>query len=199
MSRKYQIYRIDDTETGHYYIGMHRGNIFEDNYWGSGRGMIEHIGKSGKDGLNRSVLHEFADEESCATMEAELVTWDTVSDPLCLNRQPGGWYQGPHSKDSIQRMAKSKIGTVRSAETRKKISEAMKGRSVAEDVKRKIHAAVSGKGNPMYGKRHSKQTREKMSNLKQGEKNNRYGKKHTLQTRDRISETHLRRNNHRDR
>ena len=149
--KKYQVYRIDDTETGHYYIGMHMGNIFEDGYWGGGRGMVAHLRKHGKGNLKRVVLHELTDEINCADMEAELVTWDTVNDPLCLNRQPGGNYQGPLSNETRKRLSESHRGKVglrgeengmygksHSEESRKKMSEAHIGHSHSEETKRKI-------------------------------------------------------------
>ena len=149
--KKYQVYRIDDMETSHYYIGMHRGDIFDDDYWGSGSGIKEHMKLNGRDGLDRSVLQEFANEESCATMEAELVTWDTVNDPMCLNRQPGGWYNGSPSENTRKKMSESlmgnkrRVGVLVDQETREKISASLVGIRRSEGTKRRISESNRGR------------------------------------------------------
>ena len=58
-------------------------------------------------------------------------------------------------------------GTQRSQETRKKISEAEKGKYVSQETRQKISKISSklckGEGNPMYGKHHSQETRAILS------------------------------------
>jgi group I intron endonuclease len=48
-------------------------------------------------------------------------------------------------------------------ETKKKISESLKGYQKTEEHKRKLSEAFSGENHPMYGKKHSEETRRKMS------------------------------------
>ena len=176
--KKYQVYRIDDMETGHYYIGMHRGDIFSDDYWGSGSGIKEHMRARGRNGLHRSILHEFTNEDACATMEAELVTWDTVSDPLCLNRQPGGFYSGPMSEESRQRLSESRKGHNPSQEARESMRMAQLGRKQTEETKAKLRNirlgklnpmyGVSGENSPTYGRTHSEEAKKKIREFRFG-------------------------------
>lgn len=53
-------------------------------------------------------------------------------------------------------------GVPRSEETRRKISEALKGRRLSEDHRRKLVEAKSGERNPNYGKTRSEETRRKI-------------------------------------
>lgn len=50
-----------------------------------------------------------------------------------------------------------------SAETRRRISEARMGHRASAETRAKMSAALSGTGNPNYGKRHSMETRAKIS------------------------------------
>lgn len=59
-------------------------------------------------------------------------------------------------------------GKKHSEETRKKISEAHKGRKLSEEQKAKLSEIEKGEGNPMYGKRHSEETKAKMREKRKG-------------------------------
>jgi DNA invertase Pin-like site-specific DNA recombinase len=50
-----------------------------------------------------------------------------------------------------------------SKETRRKISEAARGRILSEETRRKISEAMRGEKHPMFGKHHSEETRHKLS------------------------------------
>ena len=49
---------------------------------------------------------------------------------------------------------KNMLGKHHTEETKRKISEAQKGRTLSEETKRKIGEAGTGERNPMYGKRY---------------------------------------------
>lgn len=55
-------------------------------------------------------------------------------------------------------------------ETKRKISEAKKGKPLSEDAKKHLSEIFRGEGNPNYGKRHSDETRNKISNSLKGRK-----------------------------
>jgi len=59
-------------------------------------------------------------------------------------------------------------GSVRSIETRRKISKSKKGKLLSEETKRKLSEALKGEKNPNYGKKHSKKTRKKISDAMEG-------------------------------
>ena len=63
------------------------------------------------------------------------------------------------------------LGNSSSQSTRKKISNALKGKPFSEAHKQKLkenHADFKGANHPLYGKHHSKETREKISQSKKG-------------------------------
>ena len=92
-------------------------------------------------------------------------------------------------------------GKHHSEETKKKLSEAAKGRQgpnkgkhLSEETKKKLSEAHKGKqageNNPMYGKHHSAESIQKMSEAKKGENHPMYGKKHSEETKNKIGEAH---------
>jgi len=101
---------------------------------------------------------------------------------------------------NIAKIAKrSAMGRKMSEETKKKISESKKGKSLSEAHKQLLSEMFSGEDNPFYGKKHTKESIRKMSEAKKGtvcsegvkrkksesmmgEKNHFYEKHHTLET-----------------
>jgi group I intron endonuclease len=82
-----------------------------------------------------------------------------------------GMYGKKHSQETIEKMKKSHkgkqycLGRRLSDETKNKIGNSNKGKVRSEETKLKIkesHHDVSGKNNPMYGKKHSQETIEKI-------------------------------------
>lgn len=77
-----------------------------------------------------------------------------------------------------------------SKETRKKISNALKGRIFKEEWKVKLSAATKGRTSPNKGKKMKPESvekqRQKMIGKMPGEKNPFYGKKHSLETREKF-------------
>ena len=55
------------------------------------------------------------------------------------------------------------FGKHHSEESRKKLSESLKGRTFSEEHRQKIAEAHKGKNNPFFGKHHSEESRKKMS------------------------------------
>ena len=52
--------------------------------------------------------------------------------------------------------------------TLQKMSEARKGKKLSEEIKKKISKSNEGKGNPFYGRKHSKKSKERMSKSHKG-------------------------------
>ena len=73
------------------------------------------------------------------------------------------------------------LGKHHSDESRKKISVSMKGklkgRTLTDDVKKKLSVLKLGEKNPFFGKHHSEETRKKMSESRRGKKRGPYKKK----------------------
>jgi len=60
-------------------------------------------------------------------------------------------------------MSKSKIGTKLSDETKEKLSKINYGKKLSTQTINKLKEKLSGKNNPMYGKKHNEESRRKMS------------------------------------
>jgi group I intron endonuclease len=61
------------------------------------------------------------------------------------------------------KMSKSKIGTKLSDETKEKLSKINYGKKLSTQTINKLKEKLSGKNNPMYGKKHNEESRRKMS------------------------------------
>lgn len=76
------------------------------------------------------------------------------------------WYGGKHSIESKKRISEASKGRRFSKESKQKMSEAHKGRKFSKETKRKMSEAHRGKNNFMYGKTHSDETKRKISESK---------------------------------
>ena len=69
-----------------------------------------------------------------------------------------------------------------SEETKKKMSEAKKGRTFTEEHRRKMSEAKKGENHPLFGHHHSEESRRKISAAKKG-------KHHSEETKKKMSDT----------
>jgi hypothetical protein len=76
------------------------------------------------------------------------------------------FYGKTHSEKTRKKMSERII----SEETKKKLSEVMKGRTHSKETKNKISEAGQGKNNHFYGKTHSEETKNKIAESKRGQK-----------------------------
>ena len=92
--------------------------------------------------------------------------FNTFLDKKKFNYREGG-EGGIVSEETRKKMSEAHKGKKLSKETRKKMSEAHKGKYVSEKTKKKLKKSLkgnnSGKDNPNFGKPRSKQVREKIS------------------------------------
>ena len=93
------------------------------------------------------------------------------------------------SYETRRKLSEAAKGRKASDETRRKLSEAHKGKHHSEDTRRKISESMKGENNPLFGKHHSDEARRKISEAKKGENNPMYGKHHSEDTRRKISDT----------
>lgn len=83
----------------YYYFGKHSTNLEpeQDPYLGSGRGLLK-FKKQDKTAFIKEILGYWNSPEEALEEEAKLVTKETLKDPFCLNRRPGG--NGPGREDT---------------------------------------------------------------------------------------------------
>ena len=121
------------------------------------------------------ILAQNLSKDEAIRKEIEIIALYRSNDAkFGYNITPGGevcagednpWFGKKHTAESKEKMSRTKKGVPKSEEWRRKISNSNKGKIVSDQTKekmRKSHADVSGKNNPMYGKRLSKEHIEKM-------------------------------------
>lgn len=97
---------------------------------------------------------------------------------------------------NIAPTAGSCLGCRRSPETRRKISEALRGHTVTQETRQKISEGHRGERNWNYGKARSAETKRKISEAMSGDRNPNYGKHPSEQTRAKLSEARRGDRNH---
>lgn len=125
------VYKTTQNDTGHYYIGVHKG-LVDDDYFGSGKIITSIIKKYGKDRLTKEIIKTFDTYKEALLFEKEIVNTELLKDPLCVNLKVGG--EGG-----------SVIGIKRSEESKEKIrlsklgkKNPMYGKSTSELQKNKL-------------------------------------------------------------
>ena len=162
------IYKITCT-AGRYkdkfYYGQHTTTNLNDGYKGSGRKIVDYYKKHPNDYI-KEIIAFYNSEDELNQAEYDIIL-PFIDDPNCLNLQYGG-YTGRLNKESIEKMSKSLKGRVSpmkgkkfsdehkaklsnahkklthklSEESKKKISESLKGHKISEETKRKISESL---------------------------------------------------------
>lgn len=107
-------YKTTNLLTQEYYLGKHSTDNLEDGYLGSGNRLRSCFKKYGKENFKLEILEFFNSIEELNEAEFKLITEDIIKEKLCLNLAPGGQGGNVHPW---------------SLESRKKISEKLKGRN----------------------------------------------------------------------
>ena len=115
-------YKTIRLETGEYYYGIHSTNDLNDGYQGSGNRIQYLLSKN--EFLITGIIEFFNSRSDALLFERQLVTKETINDPLCLNLVPGG-----AGTDIIYKTKE---------ETKKKLSEMRKGVPASENRKAKL-------------------------------------------------------------
>lgn len=171
------VYLIRNNINKKFYIGKHSTNDLDDGYLGSGRVIKQAIKKYGRENFSKQILCFCDTAEDALLVEEFLVTPYLISRDDCYNANIGG------KGGSIK-------GKKRSEETKKRISNSLKGNQYAkgkhypfsEEHKRKIREANKGRII-------SKEQRDIISKRNKG---NKYclGRKLSDETKRKISEAH---------
>jgi len=183
MEKKYNfVYITTNLANGKQYIGSHATNDLHDNYLGSGKIFKQALKKSGKDNFKRKILQECKTIIEARKLEEPMIIKYNTLTPLGYNvSAEGGWGYPGSTRSHITRkkISDGNTGQIRSAETKKKIS----------DIKKKL----VGEKHPFFGKKHKSESIIKMSEnrkgLTSGKKHHYYGLKRDDEVKQKISDT----------
>lgn len=201
----YKIYLITNCQNSKRYVGITKFSLEERFSQHIKRGFLltEAIQKYGHHNFSIDLVEEVESAERAYEMEQYYIREYNTKVPNGYNLTDGGdgifgWeateeyrkecservkqlhkekkvgmYGKKHSEETKKKMSESLkgkpkpwlVGRKVSDETRKKLSEINKGRVLTEETRKKIsenHHDISGENNPMYGKKHLPETIEKL-------------------------------------
>ena len=162
------VYMIVNKINNKIYIGKHTTNNLDDGYMGSGKAINAAINKYGTHNFEKVIIDCLPTEDEAYLKEEDIVTSEFVDREDTYNQKCGG--KGNKSCDMLGKK-NPMYGKTHSIETRKKFSEAKKGKYIGEANPNYGNGdKIKGKKNPMYGKTHSIETRKKLSEMNKGEK-----------------------------
>lgn len=179
------IYETTNLINGKKYIGKHKSNKFDKNYYGSGIGLKRALNKYGKENFKTIILEEINTNQYDLDLRETywIEYYDTVKSKNYYNNSYGGESEGWYginkakielgvTKETKLKMSKSQQGypsyfRLMSEKSRIKISKTLKdwykSNIISDETRYKI-------GFAMRGKHHSKETKEKISNSLKGRK-----------------------------
>ena len=148
------------------YFGSHswEGTGVDKNYYGSGTAIKRAVRKYGKDNFIVYPIKFYDTIEECRQAEEELLTkYDISNNIYCYNIKNGavGW-----TSEDMTGEKHPFYGKHHTSESRKKISQAHKGKPLSEEARKKISQANKGEKHPNYGKHLSEEHRKNMSQAK---------------------------------
>jgi group I intron endonuclease len=178
------IYKTTCSVTGKWYIGMHSTDKLDDGYLGSGSRLWKSIKKYGKDAHTIEILEFLSDRKTLSDREEEILTEELRADPMCMNIRTGGTGNFPgrptkeETRAKLSEASKNYVrteewyekavatrrangGYSKSEEEREKISKALTGKTLPDEVKKKI-------GDSNRGQKRSEETRRKISEATMG-------------------------------
>lgn len=145
------VYRTTCIKTGKWYIGLHSTDKIDDGYLGSGMRLIRSVKKHGESAHHREILFMAATRKEASNKEAELLSEDARRDPMCMNIGAGGLGatdRPPTKEETAAKLSKASKGYVRTKEWYDKIVATRKagvGYGKSEEEREKIRQALTGK------------------------------------------------------
>lgn len=191
------IYKTTNLVNGKQYIGKDGYN--NPNYLGSGTFLKMAIKKYGKQNFKKEILEVCESEEHMRVREEYWLNYyDAANNKMFYNIHNHSYGSGGGKKNPMYGMSGKRhplFGKSRTIETRKKISDSLKGRPLSEECRKNISKSLLGRivseetreklskansGKPLsdeqkqklrdanLGKTHSEETKKKMSDSQKG-------------------------------
>lgn len=165
----YLIYKITNLINNKFYIGIHKTDKVDDNYYGSGKLLKSAIKKYGISNFKKEILEILDSEEEMIKREEQLVTEDFCSRDYTYNIMPGGRF-GSEERNGLT--FKNRKHT---DETRNKIGLFSKGRKPSTETREKMKENNFARKNPNEHRKHvtelGKRTAEIRKNVSDSEIN----------------------------
>lgn len=163
------VYCWTDHKTNKLYIGSHRGAT-DDGYVCSSKHMIEEYSNRPED-FTRQIIATGTFSDMRKLESAILLAEDAARNPAYYNLHNADdkFFNPGHSptEEHRRRIREKLSGVSRPENVKRKISNTLKGHILTEETKAKISSSVSkaitGEGNPMFGKQQSDATKTLMS------------------------------------
>ena len=189
------VYKITNTVNNKAYIGISihepEKRRIKAHLNGHGNRIIAAaVKKYGKDAFTYEVLEANVFDEFLPDLEvAYIANFNTVA-PHGYNLTHGGDHAIP-CEETRRKISEGNRGRTMSAKARRKLSEVNKGKSHTESTRRKMSEERKGEKNNFYGKRHSEKSRRKMSLAAKGRTPPNLGKTLSMEQRREISERQI--------
>lgn len=174
----YLIYKISNKIDNKFYVGKHKTENKNDDYFGSGLLLKRAVEKYGKNNFVKELLFECSSEEEMNQKEADIIDEDFITRDDTYNIKLGGnggfdyinkngKNHGGNWKESMKERSKKGVSKFRwLLENDPSFREEFSTKS-----SNRIRLYQSINGNPFQGKHHSEETKKKMSEAKKGKIN----------------------------
>ena len=176
----YYIYLIVNSVNGKTYVGQRKSSKewYEDKYMGSGTLLKKAKQKYGIENFEKFLIQHCYSKEETNKAERSWIAEYRSRGKAEYNISDGGDGSAGfhHTEETKRRLSEAKKGKPKSDETRRKLSESHKGKQASEETKRKLSEVHKG-NHP------SEETRQKMSEAQKG-------KHKSEEWRRKISEAH---------
>lgn len=191
MNKDYKLY-VHIAPNGKKYYGITMQK--PERRWANGKGYKNNeyftraINKYGWDNIEHIVLHEGLDEDEAKELEQYMIQWNCTANPNYGYNISLGGESNNFSEATKKKISEARKGKPLSEETKKRISEANKGKNAGEK-----HPQYGKFGNeaPMYGKHHTEETKKRISESLKGEKHPNYGKHFSEEHRQKLREANV--------
>ena len=134
------VYQITNLKNGKIYIGKHSTENINDFYMGGGKAILKAIKKYGIENFKKEILSEHNTSKEAFKEERKIVTEEFVKRKDTYNLMVGGMGSILCSNETKLKISKSLKNP--NEETRKKISEANKGRKWIFNIELNINKMI---------------------------------------------------------